>query len=140
MKILLPADGSEASVRAAKFLADRITARDDQVLVLTVLPYAQNPRASGDDADERAKRERAVATHLDAISTGVMQAFSGSSARVDARQRFGHPPEEIALEIAEWDPDLVVMGRRGLRGPARWLGSVSEHVLHHAAVPVLLVP
>ena len=42
--------------------------------------------------------------------------------------------------MGDWKPDLVVMGRRGVHGLERWIGSVSEHVLHHAKVPLLLIP
>ena len=39
-----------------------------------------------------------------------------------------------------WDADLVVLGRRGRRGLAEIvLGSVSNHVVHHAPCSVLVV-
>jgi nucleotide-binding universal stress UspA family protein len=48
--------------------------------------------------------------------------------------------EKIVAEINEGHPDLVVMGRQGVHGIERVIGSVSEHVLHHSKVPLLLVP
>jgi nucleotide-binding universal stress UspA family protein len=91
------------------------------------------------DSSETAEMEKAASARVEANSKDVVQALGDMGERLTIRRRFGHPPDEIALEVAEWEPDLVVLGRRGLRGPARWLGSVSEHVLHHAKVPVLLV-
>jgi nucleotide-binding universal stress UspA family protein len=39
-----------------------------------------------------------------------------------------------------WNADLIVIGRRGLRGLAEmFLGSVSNHVIHHAHCSVLVV-
>ena len=39
-----------------------------------------------------------------------------------------------------WQPDLIVLGRRGLRGlPEILLGSVSNYVVHHVACSVLIV-
>lgn len=39
-----------------------------------------------------------------------------------------------------WDADLVVLGRRGRRGLAEIvLGSVSNHIVHHAPCSVLIV-
>jgi nucleotide-binding universal stress UspA family protein len=46
----------------------------------------------------------------------------------------------LAQQIADGGHDLVVMGSRG-RGAVRaaLLGSVSHYVLHHSAIPVLIV-
>lgn len=44
-------------------------------------------------------------------------------------------------EFAEtWDADLLVVGNRGLSGISEWLmGSVSNHIMHHAPCSVLIV-
>ena len=49
---------------------------------------------------------------------------------------------DVAISLAQsWGPDLIVVGRRGQSPVKRWLlGSVSERIVHHASVPVLLVP
>ena len=59
---------------------------------------------------------------------------------VSIAHRFGNAGDDIVGEIADWHPDLVVIGKRGLRGVQRWLGSVSERVIHRANVPLLVVP
>jgi nucleotide-binding universal stress UspA family protein len=50
-------------------------------------------------------------------------------------------PEHTLVRVAERDEvDLVVVGHRGLSGMTRrLLGSVSEHVAHHAESSVLIV-
>ena len=50
---------------------------------------------------------------------------------VSVAHRFGNPTDEIVNEIKEWRQDLVAMGRRGVHGLERLMGSVSEHVLDH---------
>jgi nucleotide-binding universal stress UspA family protein len=52
------------------------------------------------------------------------------------------PPARVLLDSAsEAKADLIIVGTRGLRGPARLLlGSVSSEVLTHAGRPVLVVP
>jgi nucleotide-binding universal stress UspA family protein len=57
--------------------------------------------------------------------------------RVRARVFDGHPAE--ALLQASDGAELVVVGQRGLGGFSRsLLGSVSQHLVHHANSPVLV--
>jgi nucleotide-binding universal stress UspA family protein len=53
----------------------------------------------------------------------------------------GSTPETIVREAARLGADLIVVGSHG-HGVIRraLLGSVSEHVLHHADRPLLIVP
>ena len=49
-------------------------------------------------------------------------------------------PATAILDVAEEvDADLIVVGNRGMRGARRVLGSVPNHVSHHAACDVLVV-
>jgi nucleotide-binding universal stress UspA family protein len=50
-------------------------------------------------------------------------------------------PGPLIVDAAEtWEADLVAMSTHGRSGWGRWLyGSVADHVLRHAAAPVLLV-
>jgi nucleotide-binding universal stress UspA family protein len=53
-------------------------------------------------------------------------------------QSLGAPGKIICALAATWDADLIVMGRRGLKGLSEmFLGSVSNYVLHHADCHVL---
>ncbi|CAN5250210.1 universal stress protein [soil metagenome] len=49
---------------------------------------------------------------------------------------------EIILKVAdEWEADLIVLGTHGRTGLAHLImGSVAEHVIRHAKIPVLIVP
>ena len=53
---------------------------------------------------------------------------------------FGGNPGEALIRIAEDDKaDMIVMGTRGLGMLRRTiLGSVSDYVVHHAKIPVLI--
>lgn len=53
----------------------------------------------------------------------------------------GFPRKEINMIAKEWEADLIVMGTHGRTGLSYLiLGSVSEYVIKHSAVPVLVVP
>jgi nucleotide-binding universal stress UspA family protein len=53
----------------------------------------------------------------------------------------GNPAQEIHKAVRQLDCEMVVMGTRGLSGAGRlFIGSTTDHVLRHAAVPVLAVP
>ncbi|MCZ7528694.1 MAG: universal stress protein [Acidimicrobiia bacterium] len=53
----------------------------------------------------------------------------------------GSPARALLDSVETAEADLVVVGRRGRGGLAELLlGSVSQHVVHHATVPVLVVP
>lgn len=51
-------------------------------------------------------------------------------------------PSEVILSVAdEWEANLLVVGTHGRSGLAHLLmGSVAEHVLRHAKIPVFIVP
>ena len=69
---------------------------------------------------------------------GVIEVDTAAMSIVTAS---GHPAPEIIKTAKRLGADLVVMGSRGLTGPAKWfLGSTTERVLRTAIVPVLVVP
>jgi nucleotide-binding universal stress UspA family protein len=77
-----------------------------------------------------------MAEHLE----GIVRAELGDYAdEVELRPVYGSPSE--ALIDAALGADLVVLGTRGLGGFKRLLlGSVSTQVVHHAHVPVVVIP
>lgn len=53
----------------------------------------------------------------------------------------GHPAEDIIKTAINWEADLIIIGTHGKKGIAKLLSShVSDYVLHHAKVPVMLIP
>ena len=53
----------------------------------------------------------------------------------------GHPAEDIIKTAINWEADLIIVGTHGKKGIAKFLSShVSDYVLHHAKVPVMLIP
>ncbi|MFN5515836.1 MAG: universal stress protein [Cyanobacteriota bacterium] len=52
----------------------------------------------------------------------------------------GEPGRQIRDLAQRWDADLIIIGRRGLRGFAEMvLGSVSNYIVHHSPCSVLII-
>lgn len=142
MRVLLATDGSDPALRACRYLVSLVHSGRDEVRLLTVLSYSLYPYSGIPDeplADE-AQRERHVIEEVHRITDEPRSILEAAEKSADVVHRFGNVTEEIVAEIDEWHPDLVVVGRRGVHGIERVIGSVSEHVLHHSKVPMLLVP
>jgi nucleotide-binding universal stress UspA family protein len=70
----------------------------------------------------------------------ALEALSKSLGGLPTLFREGNPGHEIVSVAKETAPALIALGTHGRRGIERIvLGSVAEHVLRHAGVPVLTV-
>ena len=53
----------------------------------------------------------------------------------------GFPEKEILNIAREWKADVIVMGTHGRAGLSRMIsGSLTDHIVRHAEIPVLVVP
>ncbi|USZ69910.1 universal stress protein (plasmid) [Halorussus salilacus] len=134
-RILIPVDGSDAARRAAESGFKLAQSFDASVDVLYVLDREARRLARTDD-EKRELRERGEQTLGEVEAVGAEFGCAVETALLE-----GRPSTRICEYAAERDADLVAMGRgarRGLR--RRLLGGVTEYVLTHGDVPVLVVP
>ena len=140
MSALVATDGSDHALKAARFVAGILPA-GAEVRLLVVLSMELQPRTYlGELSDAEARRARiAEATEEAVAETRRILEVAGHT--VSVCRRFGNPPDETLAEVVESQPDLVVVGRRGLgRASSVLLGSVSSYLLRHSPAPVLVVP
>lgn len=135
--ILFPTDGSDFSSgaqRVAIELAKRCGAR---LTVMTIVLSTQDLEGVGTHG-LREQMEREAQARLDA----VVAAASAAGVVCDTQLVYGEEPhQEIVQTAKELQPDLVVLGRRGKRGLARFMvGHATAHVAGHAPCNVLMVP
>jgi nucleotide-binding universal stress UspA family protein len=127
--ILVPVDGSAPAKRAAA-LAARLA--DGTEAVVTLL-YVDVPGAK--TKAKAAREHEALETFKEAT-----KAFGRGAIEARLVTRSGDPGPTVVELAAELEPDLLVVGRRGVgRVRALMLGSVSEYVLAHVSCPVTIV-
>jgi nucleotide-binding universal stress UspA family protein len=138
--ILVPTDGSEASIAAGRLairLASFHHARVTFIYVADVSVVDQLADASGRVAGE--VRNELLATgqrYVDYLARLATEA----GLKTERVLRSGVPHDEIERLARELPVDLIVMGRVGRRGLRRILiGSVTERVIEYATCPVLIV-
>lgn len=99
-------------------------------------------RLGGDLA--RALEAGIVLTHVGSPEAGVevlaqAAAVVGDGVPCSRHPAEGRPGPEIVDVAAAEGCDLIVVGNRGMTGARRLLGSVPDHVSHHAPCSVLIV-
>ena len=140
MKILLPVDGSECSMRAVDHLLTHISWFRDvpEIHLLHVhppIPIGRVQAHIGKETLHEYYREESQ-VYLTPVQ-----------ARLDAAERFhtthihvGQPAEVISKMAGDLQCDLIIMGAHGRGALANMvMGSVASRVLHLASCPVLLV-
>lgn len=140
MKILLPVDGSEHALRAARHVAAmrEYLAGPPTVLLLNVQP----PVASG--LVRRFLSQEALDGYYREESQGALEPAQAVLAAAGVQVESHVVVGEVAATVAEFANshgcDQIVMGTRGLGGvKGALLGSVASEVLHLTDRPVLLV-
>src|SRR5262249_33648879 len=69
----------------------------------------------------------------------VQQSLARSGVESETHVWPGHPAEALVQIAEEQDAQMIVVGNRGMTGARRVLGSVPNHVSHHAPCDVLIV-
>lgn len=137
-KILIATDGSETSEKAADFGIETLRfggAKVYAVYVIDTTSYGSVPE------DERwsKKVEQFEEIGHDA-TTYVEEKAKAAGMEVESVLLNGKPAEEIVNFAEEQNVDMIVVGSLGKSGIKRVvLGSVSEKIVRHAKVPVLVV-
>lgn len=149
MKFIVAIDGSTASDRALRKTLTLAAATPSQVILVTVaeLPMTYVPEVlmpTGDWVNLRSLPDLELEQKIIASAQGVLDHAQSlcQAAEVPCEQRLerGFARERLCAIAAEEQPDFLVLGSRGLGGLERLLlGSVSDYVVHHASVPVMIV-
>lgn len=146
-RILVPTDGSECSMRAARFAAELTKLNPKaKVTIITVdrvpLRFLEHDLyLIASNIEEKARHiEEVFAKEREENLKKAALVFKERGLEVRYHYSFGNPAEEIAKYARENNIDLIVMGTRGLSAIKElFLGSVSHKVLQLSPCPVALV-
>lgn len=141
--IVVGTDGSgtaTGAVAAATALARSLGAHLHIVCVHNVAQVSTAIAATAGLPSSFVEADQAARDHTTAV---LEQARSRAAA--DGVEATLHPctgsPAEVLVSIAAGEgADLIVVGNRGMKGVRRVLGSVPNHVAHHADCAVMIVP
>lgn len=135
-KVLLAADGSEHSIRAAHHAAALVKGQEDgHVDIVNVIDVEQSKSdvlKYGDTALMDLKRKEALAP--------IEEIFKEASLSYEIHFKHGDPGPTIVRFANERKYDCVVLGSRGLNPfQTMVLGSVSHKVMKRVNGPVMVV-
>lgn len=138
-KILVPIDGVDVENVVIEVVKDYIETHDSEVVIFNcqdVLPsvYWMNDPVAVKDVPYDPK------TIAEDIVSKVKDSFGNLSDKIETKTEIGDPATEILNTAEAGNFDLIVMCTHGMSATKRFLlGSVTNKVVHHAKIPVLVV-
>lgn len=149
--ILVPTDGSEGALKAARVAADMARALDAQVSILLVHDERSivaeawgatlGVTDGGPDGGASDQARGSIEQHaLDHPLADTRTAMGDVPAGADVVQVWGHPASSVCDYAKQHDVDLIVIGSHGRSALGRAiLGSVSHAVVNSAPCAVTVV-
>jgi nucleotide-binding universal stress UspA family protein len=132
--ILLATDLTPPSAEATSRAIDLASKLGARLLIVNVL---EKHRLSGGGSHERVDQAR---SEREALLVEAVREARGVGVTAEFLAWDGDPGSSIVSAAEAEHADLVIVGTRGRGGAERMLlGSVSDHVVHHADCPVLVV-
>ncbi|OWF35020.1 uncharacterized protein LOC110443450 [Mizuhopecten yessoensis] len=139
--VLIAQDGSEYSNYAFDWYMDNVHKKEDKVILLHTPEYhnvVASPMVMADVSvltDMWKEEEQRVEELLKTLGTKMKERGIGGKVK-----SMGGTPGEVICKVAKDEGvSLIVTGTRGMGTLRRtFMGSVSDYVIHHAHVPVLV--
>jgi nucleotide-binding universal stress UspA family protein len=140
--ILVPIDGSSASMQAARRAAALAKAFSSRVTLLNVIDVYPFVGIGADYAFGQAEYLTAATANANQALAKAEEALAQAGVQAERKVVEGHVVHHGILDAAlSLGCDLLVMGSHGRHGLDKLLlGSTTQRVLGHAKVPVLVVP
>jgi len=122
--ILLAVDGSDHSKAAVQLVADLPLSHETEITAISVM----------------VPRHAQFSPSFEKMLEGTKTLLEGNQARVQTEVIAGYPAEIINLRADQIQPQLTVLGAKGLRSTLGiLLGGVAQQVVEYSCCPVLIV-
>lgn len=144
-KILIATDGSDFGTKAVDEACDYIHPANTEVKVISAyfptVYLGTDPGIiqSSVYADIEKELRRAATGVVERAADRIRRRFPNDTVRVTTQLLHGPAAREIVEKAEKWHANLIVVGSHGYGFWGRLLGSVSNHVVHHAPCSVLVV-
>ena len=143
-KMIIAYDGSVASKRAIE-MALKCSNKDDELTLLTVIP-AELAESSFTkmllptiDLSSVVKSGSFKERTMETLSENVAE-IENNVKKVNVVVESGDPADEILMSAKKHEADIIVLGYKGYGKEGRFLlGSVTDKVVRHAGVSVLVI-
>lgn len=143
-KMLIAYDGSDASKKAVD-VALKCSDKEDHITLLMVIP-AELAESSFTkmllptiDLSQIVKSGTFKEKAMESLSK-VAREIQGKVQKVNTIVESGDPADEILISAKKYNADIIVIGYKGYGKEGRFLlGSVTDKVVRHAGVSVLVV-
>jgi nucleotide-binding universal stress UspA family protein len=138
-KILFPTDFSDVARKAMKYITQLKGAGAQEVIVLHVIDEKELTILSR-TPDQYSRIMEALNKEVLSEMTAVERAMTSEGFRVKLEVRTGNPFKVIMDTAAKEKVSIVVLGSHGRSNIAEmFMGSVSENVIRHVGVPLLVI-
>jgi nucleotide-binding universal stress UspA family protein len=132
--VLLATDLAPASSQATERAIELSARLGTRLLIVHVM---DSRRLSGGGSHDRVDQARA---ERETVLLEIVRTARAAGAAAEFLIWTGDPGNALVAAAESEHADLLVVGTRGRSGAGRMLlGSVSDHLVHHAGCPVLVV-
>jgi nucleotide-binding universal stress UspA family protein len=143
-KMLIAYDGSDASKKAVD-VALKCSDKEDHITLLMVIP-AELAESSFTkmllptiDLSQIVKSGTFKEKAMESLSK-VAREIQGEVQKVNTIVESGDPADEILLSAKKYNAEMIIIGYKGYGKEGRFLlGSVTDKVVRHAGISVLVV-
>ncbi len=140
LKVLFATDGSEIACEAGKFAATMPFPADTEVSVMNISSsfISDIPQKYMKEIGEQLTGKPSTYKESESIFEQANSFLADRFSKIDYLLRIGDPSREILAIEKTLEPDIIVLGCRGLRGFKGMMGSVSRRLLGHSESSVLI--
>ena len=141
LKVLLPVDGSESSIRATQKLIETIGWYKEQPRIDLLAVHLPVPRLPNMDiVVSEEMLERYYREECEEMLVPSKNVLDAAGMKYAVHTLVGPIAESIVEQAKESGSNMIYMGTRGMTAVSNMvLGSVTTRVLHLAHIPVVLI-